>query len=123
MINPSDVDSSQLSRWINGESDFASDVELLGEREFADAQQDIKAGKKIRGANAPDYDVESAMVESTGFRTRELLTQTDKIFQNLDRPLREKTIPNVHLTFVEKELFKAIRYENPTRVRDLGASN
>ena len=26
MVNPSDVESSQLSRWINGESDYASDI-------------------------------------------------------------------------------------------------
>lgn len=34
MINPSDVESSQLSRWINGESDLASDIQLIGEKDY-----------------------------------------------------------------------------------------
>ena len=63
-----------MSRWINGESDFASDLELNGEREFEEAQRALKSGKTIVVNHGPNYDVDSEMMESTGFDTHELLT-------------------------------------------------
>ena len=63
------------------------------------------------------------MIESNGFDTYDLLYNSDRIlFQNLNAP-RRKQIPNIHLTILEKELYKAIKYEDQKRIRDLGASN
>ena len=76
----------------------------------------------MRVVEGSDYDIESAMLESNGFCTKHLLdpatpdpVPSDPAPPDPDRPKKNKerkSIQNKHLTILEKELFKAINYEN-----------
>ena len=124
-VKLSDIQSSKLSRLINGESQLGSEFELHGEREFITA---IINGEELENKKGQDYDIDSQFFESNGFNNAaEIIENPEQMFygitQGTTKEARKKVLTNGHLSKLQQEIYSAIKYDDHNKLLDMGAKS
>lgn len=113
----SEINSSRLSRLINGETDLFDDEEIEGFNEFVNAEMTKKQKDEL--------DLDSNLVLSHGVETREVMEgNNDKLIKALEwKEYRERFAKNTHLSRLQRDVYNAIRINDLKRLTDLGISD